>query len=233
VSFAVLGLLAAACGSGGSASVAAASSGSDQAPNNATDQAPSNGASDPAANTSTDQAPSSTDRPPSNPDAPAGSGGGNLGALCREFCTSLSDLANRCGTSNDSVDIKCDDSDCQVPANYPCVSEATELFTCFIDNLDQLCTSSNSGDNSGNGDTPAAQPQQTSICESALKATTDCTKAHGLNDTSNDPMSTPHNCTPQGGCEMCGTDCATCLCKAGNDTDKSTACFDTGGDCAQ
>lgn len=233
VTFAAIGLLAAACSGG--AGTAVPSSNNDRTPSNA-DQPPSNGASD-AVSSNNDSAPSSIDRPPSNPDAPAGTGGGNLGALCRDFCDSLKAVSDRCGgDSNGAENDLCDATDCKVPAGYPCGPEAAELFQCLIDILDGLsCNVSGSGNGGGNGNGP--QPQQedaTSVCKDAIDKTNACAKAHGLDDGDTDGnmmMPQQRGCYPQGGCE-CDDACAACTCKANGNTEKVQACFMAGGDCA-
>jgi hypothetical protein len=238
VTFAAIGLLCAACSGGPGGAVA--SSNNDRAPGNG-DRPPSGTSAADAAPTSADndQAPISSETPPGTSDASAGNG--SLGALCEEFCTSLKNFSASCGGGAEEDDL----CSCKVPNGYPCGPEAAAVFRCLTDTLDGLsCTGAGSGSGAGNGDVPgngngngnAANPPQPTdgvvdFCKTELDRATACGKAHGIDDSSDGDTTQQHGCFQQGGCE-CDDPCQACTCKAAGNTDKITACYMAGGDCA-
>jgi hypothetical protein len=216
VTFAVLGWLAVGCG-GGTGSNAAANATEQQPPSNS-DQPPSN--TDQASNP--DQAPSSSDTPPSSADDTAGSGnGGRLGALCQQFCQTLSQVANDCsGDMLGMQDFCSGDAVCQVPADVPCQTEIGDAFSCIIDNIKGICSAPAQGSDAPNGAVP---------CEDTVKGLTTCldgaTNGGGGNNNGNGNGNgnTPGSCSAAGGCD-CATDCLSCLCDAGTDSNAVQEC---------
>src|SRR6185436_13903101 len=96
----------------------------EQPPANA-DQPPSGGDQAPGGS---EAPPSNPDSPPPSPDAPAGSGaGGRLGTLCRQLCSSLDSVVDRCSQGMNGLGLKLDcggANACQVPAGaLPCENE--------------------------------------------------------------------------------------------------------------
>jgi hypothetical protein len=207
----LLGVVSVGCG-GESASSARSSPGGEHPPTSA-DQPP-NSASDPVPNS--DDTPSSSDAPPGSADAPAGAGGsGRLVDVCQRFCRAFEDLVGRCSMPDDMIDVGevCpDDTSCQVPANYPCLDEATKVFDCLIDTLENVCVDQ--------------QQVESNFCEAELKLTTDCAKANGLDDGSDDD-DPPGNDDPRPtDCAGAGQDaCSICICNAGSDPTKQQACI--------
>lgn len=212
VTFAVLGLLAVGCGGDTNGNVSA--SNAEQQPPTNKDAPPSN--SDRASNP--DQTPSNPDQPTNNASDPAGTGGGGrLGTLCQDLCNSIERLGDQCG---DGMSMMGDSKSlcatgCQIPANVlPCEQEIADAFSCLIDNLQLLCSTTNEAD----------QEAAASICEDALKAETGCAKANGITDDNDN--NTPAKCSKAGGCD-CATDCLSCTCDAGADQKKLSDCADT------
>jgi hypothetical protein len=124
----------------------------------------------------------------------------------------------------------CDGADaCKIPANYPCPSEAGDFLSCFLDNIELLCTTASGGDHNGNGNGDAPQPQQsTSPCLDSLHKLQQCGEAHGLTGTDTGSSGTDDNpptdtCTMAQGCN-CGNDsCKSCKCALGENSDTCAA----------
>jgi hypothetical protein len=217
----VLGLVAVGCGSGTSSAVPTDAAeeqppaNSDQAPNNAGDTA-----------TNTDVAPSNPDAAPSSSEDPAGSGGGGrLGALCEKVCSTLKTIDDCSGgmTMVGMQDACSAEVNCQIPADLPCQNEIADAFDCIFDNLALICSAGNDNQDPK----PDANP-----CKDVARKLTDCAEASGLNTDGNGNGNGNGNqgsCSEAGGCE-CASDCLSCLCDAGTDTDAQTAC--TTGVCA-
>lgn len=216
VTFAVLGLLAVGCGGDTNSNVSSGPDAAQQPPSNP-DQPPSN--SDQAS--SSDPTPSNPDQPANNASDPAGTGGGGrLGSLCQELCSSLDKLADNCSNGMASMgDTKslCS-SDCVVPPNIlPCETAIADVFTCLLDNLQLFCASVD------NQDPPAGDPQPSakSPCQDAVKTYTKCADDNHISDQPNGDNGNNGCVAP--GCD-CPTDCSTCTCQAGRDTKKLAAC---------
>lgn len=218
ISFALLGLVSSACGGDTNASVGSGSASGDQVPASA-DPVPGSADSVPP---SSDRAPSSTEQPPASAEAPAGNGGvGGLVALCRQVCSSVDQLADKCsgGMAMTGVGELCD-TNCQVPDQaVPCVNELSDLFHCIFDNIGQLCTAATSGDapSAGNAD----------MCKTTIEDVSKCTKDAGGSVTGDGGMMPPGDggsCDTAGGCKKCPDDCSTCACEAGTDIQKLADC---------
>jgi hypothetical protein len=218
VTFAALGLVFAGCGGNTSSS---ASSGSDpgevQPPNN-TDQPPHSAGDQPPPSGETP--PSNPDRPPSSVDDPAGSGGGGVGDVCRRLCDAVAGAGDRCTRGMNGMGLGgfcSEEIDCQVPPNFPCSSQAVDLFNCLFNNLSLLCA--DDGKNSEEqGDSEA------SACQTAFEEFIQCGEANGLDDDDDDDPDPPA-CSREGGCD-CPTECQSCTCEAGTDTDELEECND-------
>ncbi len=223
VTFAVLGLAAVGCGGDTNANVSSGPDAAQQPPSNP-DQPPSN--SDQAS--SSDKTPSNPDQPVSNTSDPAGTGGGGrLGSLCQDLCSSLNTLSDQCGDGMSSMgDAKslCS-SDCVVPPNIlPCESEIADVFSCLLDNLQLFCASVDSQDPPA-GDPPAGDPQPAATpCQDVAKAYSKCAEVNHITDDNGDNNGSNGCIAP--GCD-CPSDCTKCTCKAGTDTEKRAACVDT------
>ena len=220
MTLAVLGLAAVGCG-GDTNSQASSPEAAQQPPSNP-DQPPGN--SDQASGNS-DQAPSNPDRPVNNANDPAGTGGGGrIGALCQELCSSLDRLSDQCddmpmmGETNGLCS-----TDCQVPPNIlPCEQEITGVFSCLIDNLQLFCPMS---DDNQQDPGPGRPPAAASPCQDILRAYTTCAEAHGITDDDPGDDNNAPKCSTAGGCD-CPSDCMTCTCEAGTNTDALAACAD-------
>jgi hypothetical protein len=223
VTFVMLGLVAVGCGGNTTTTAGGSASPGDQQPPTNHDQAPSSSDKPPSAS---DQAPASGTTPPSSADSPAGGGGGgHLGQLCQQLCSSLAGVADRCsnGMSVFGMDKVCSKANtCQVPANFPCQNEAAALFSCLIDNLDALCV--HGTDSSGQGGSQGQQgPAPTATtCQDVLKTFTSCAAANAP-PTPTPGTGTGKNCTSAGGCD-CPNNCMKCQCQAGRDITKLQAC---------
>jgi len=109
---------------------------------------------------------------------------------------------------------------CQVPPEVlPCTNEIATVFRCFIDNLSMLCASTSSGNGQGGdqGRNPAAR-SPADLCGDVTDTAQACARAHDI-DLSGDDTS---DCST-------GNACSDCICRAGDDTTKQSACV---SDCA-
>jgi len=151
--------------------------------------------------------------------------------LCRQLCTTFDQAVAECGMAggdDDDMDDLCSEEvNCQIQST-PCDDEAAGLLSCFIDVVGGICQSL----------TPGADNQAPSVkdlCKSQLDATDACARAYGIDDDVEDPDNGGNNqngCTPMGNC-VCDDACEACRCRAGTDSTKLLACFDTGAACAQ
>ncbi len=218
VTFAVLGFIAVGCGGDTNANQSSPEA-EKQPPSNA-DQPP--GDSDQASNA--DPTPSNPDQASNNATDPAGTGGGGrLGALCQQLCSSLDKLADHCGDMPMMGDTKalCS-TECVVPANIlPCEREIADVFTCLLDNLELFCADANQQNPPGRD----AQPAAATPCQDIAKTYTKCAEVHGVTDGDTGGNKAP-KCSTDGGCD-CPTACSTCGCEAGTDADALAACADT------
>jgi len=224
VIFAAFGVVAFGCGGGTSTSASTDSTG-DSPPTN-TDRPPSGA----------DQAPSGSQTPPANPDAPpsnadAPPGNSDLGALCNQLCSGISDAVDHCsqGTAKlGDVGDLCSTS-CDIPPTVlPCASELASLLQCFIGDLASLCAAS--GNSNGQEPAPAAARPNVDPCTAALTAAQDCAETNHI-DLSDMGMNMDPNPDPNPPGGDCNQDdaCTQCVCKAGTDTTKLLACQ---SDCA-
>ena len=230
VTFTMLAVVSVGCG-GESTSAGGSSSATEQQPPSNADQPPNNSA-DQAPKSADDPPPGNgTDAPPANVDAPAGSGGsGRLVDLCQKFCDGFQKVVDSCSMGDSMADIGslCPKQQaCQVPANYPCVDQAADLFDCALTALGQIC--------SAGSDVKPDSPL--SVCEDEVKATNDCVKANGGSGTSGGGGSgggpsgagggngNGADCMIGSSCACPGQSaCAACRCKAGTDVNKILAC---------
>jgi hypothetical protein len=206
---ALISLGVAACGSGEGR--IAAGSVDDGLPYASGDQAPYDD----------DQPPGNEDQPPSNPDQPPsddGPGGttspggatGPLVAACRALCDAAAECADGLSNEVPGLSQACE-SGCTVPAGtvVPCPNELAAVWVCSGES-GLICA----GDQAGPG-------QAENACRAEAQAFGQCLEAQEPDD---DPEPVG-NCTQMGGCENCGSQCATCVCEAGSDTDDLAACL--------
>jgi hypothetical protein len=224
VTFALLGLVAFACGGNTTAATGTGSTPAGEQPPANPDQAP-NGADQAAA--SSDTPPPNPDGPPASADAPAGSGaGGTLQAVCQQLCSSISQVVDQCsqGVAKLGVGDLCSSS-CDIPPTVvPCASELASLLQCFIGSLDNLCAGVQS---EAQGSAPAPRPDATQ-CDAATKAAQDCADANHIDLSSDMGMNMPPNVPdPTDACGKLTNACSKCTCQAGTDTAKLTTCFNT------
>jgi hypothetical protein len=161
-----------------------------------------------------DQPETNPDQPERNPDQPAlnpdqgsvsvpGGGAGGLPGVCQAVC----DVFEACEYQGSGVGILQNicSRNCMVPGGgeIPCPSELGQYLSC-LDASTTLCATEQGA--------PAAEE-----CAAAGQAFGRC-----VEDQEPEPVG---NCTPAGGCENCGSQCAACVCEAGNDTNDVVACL--------
>jgi hypothetical protein len=201
----------AACGSGDGQGTAARTD--DGLPYASGDQAPYN----------EDQPPSNEDQPPGNPDRPPsddgpgdgttspGGGIGPLVAACRAICLAATECPD--GLSNEIPGLgQACEAGCTIPAGtvVPCPSELAAVWLCSGAN-GAICAV-------GQGD----QAPPADACRAEAQALGQCLEAQEPDD---DPQPAG-NCTEAGDCQNCGSQCATCLCEAGTDSEDAIACLE-------
>jgi hypothetical protein len=169
---------------------------------------------------SSDRPPTNSDQPPVNPDQPSvnpdqpGGAVADLGQL-EELCHDVCDAVEQCQTEGQNPDVGMNvdrvcDSGCQIPAStqvssIPCLNELTAAFDCLA-GAGVFCLM----------EEDAAQVE---ACKPLAQQYSACIEVTEPVDP--DP---PGNCTQDGGCENCGSECATCFCEAGTDPDAFAEC---------
>lgn len=195
VAFVLLGVVS-GCGSGNGGSITEAPDPDASPPYN--EEQPSWNFDQPPAS-SEDHTPITPDAPPDNasespggdPGSPPGGGGGNVEALCQEFCSRL--LA--CPAVDGVPDV-CE-ANCRIQSQIAgCESEAAQLFTCAL-GLGSLC--GEDGDIVDVDDT---------VCDAADEAVEDCIDGQNPEP----PPVGGGDCTPAQGCACGGSACLACTC---------------------
>jgi hypothetical protein len=214
VALVAVGVLAVGCGAGEGRSVAAAET-DDGLPSVSDDQPPPSGDQPPG---SDDQPPRNPDRPRFNPDQPPsgstddGSGPGAGGGACASTCDTIDEECE--GGQGQSPLRQLCNVGCRIPdgaTTVPCPNQLAALLNCAI-NVAGLCPTEEQA--------PAVQEQ----CLSQLQAFGACQQAAEPPD--DDPDDTG-NCTADGGCENCGSECNECICEADGDATEAAACLMT------
>jgi hypothetical protein len=157
--------------------------------------------------TNPDQPERNPDQPQVNPDQPptgVSGGGGGLEGVCHAVCQ-VFDACDNQGGGLGILRAICE-RNCTVPGGgaIPCPTELGQYLSC-LNASTTLCAAEQGA--------PAAEE-----CAAAGQAFGRCA------DEQDEPGETPGVCTMAGGCENCGSQCATCVCEAGNDTDDLAAC---------